>query len=210
MTHRAVVFDFNGTLSDDEPLLARVYQEQFAELGRPITEDEYYAQLAGHTDVEMFTRWFGHADPALIEDRIARYNRLAADGSTIDEEMRAAVRFAADRLPVAIVSAAARSEIDPVVAAAGIGESLTLIVSQDDVSSGKPDPECYLTAAHLLRVGPAELLVFEDTDVGVAAARAAGAYVVGLTRTLGAGRMAAADELVERIDLPLLERLLCS
>jgi sugar-phosphatase len=111
---------------------------------------------------------------------------------------------------VAIVSAAARSEIDPVVAAAGIGDAITLIVSQDDVTNGKPDPECYFTAARLLGVEPAAMLVFEDTDVGVAAARAAGARVVGLTRTLGAKRMAAADELVERIDLPLLERLLCS
>jgi beta-phosphoglucomutase len=207
---QAVVFDFNGTLSNDEPLLARVYQEQFAELGRPITEAEYFEQLAGHTDEEMFTRWFGRAVPAQIEDRIARYNRLAADGSTVDDEMRAAVRFAATRAPVAIVSAAARSEIDPVVAASGIGDSISLIVSQDDVTHGKPDPECYLTAARLLDVEPRAMLVFEDTDVGVAAARAAGARVVGLTRTLGAERMAAADELVDRIDLPLLERLLCS
>jgi beta-phosphoglucomutase len=207
---QAVVFDFNGTLSDDEPLLARVYREQFAELGRPITEAEYYEHLAGHTDEEMFTRWFGHADPAQIEDRIGRYNRLAADGSTVDNEMRAAIRFAATQAPVAIVSAAARSEIDPVVAASGIGESIALIVSQDDVTDGKPNPECYLTAARLLGVEPAGMLVFEDTDVGVAAAKAAGARVVGLTRTLGAERMAAADELVERIDLPLLERLLCS
>jgi beta-phosphoglucomutase len=206
----AIVFDFNGTLSDDEPLLARVYQEQFAELGRPITEAEYYEHLAGHTDEEMYTRWFGRADPALIEDRIARYNRLAADGSTVDVEMRAAIRFAAERLPVAIVSAAARSEIDPVVEAAALGDLITVIVSQDDVVNGKPDPECYLTAARLLAVQPEGMLVFEDTDVGVAAARAAGARVIGLTRTLGAARMSAADELVERIDVPLLERLLCS
>jgi beta-phosphoglucomutase len=207
---QAVVFDFNGTLSDDEPLLVRVYQEQFAELGRPITEAEYYEHLAGHTDEEMFTHWFGHADPAQIEDRIARYNLLAADGSTVDEEMRAAIWFAATQVPVAIVSAAARSEIDPVVAASGIGDAIALIVAQDDVTNGKPDPECYLTAARLLGVEPSTMLVFEDTDVGVAAAKAAGARVVGLTRTLGAERMASADELVERIDLPLLERLLCS
>jgi HAD superfamily hydrolase (TIGR01509 family) len=124
--------------------------------------------------------------------------------------MRAALRFAAARAPVAIVSAAALSEIEPVVAASGIGDAIALIVSQDDVANGKPDPECYLTAARLLGVEPALMLVFEDTDVGVAAAKAAGAHVVGLTRTLGAERMAAADELVERVDLPLMERLLCS
>ena len=207
---RAVVFDFNGTLSDDEPLLARVYQEQFSELGKPITAAEYFDQLAGHTDEELYRRWFGHADRSLIEDRIDRYNLLAADGSTIDEQTRAAVRFAAARVPVAIVSAAARREIEPVLDAAEIRGAVTLIVCQDDVTNGKPDPECYLTAARLLGLEPTGLLVFEDTEVGVAAAKAAGARVVGLTRTLGAERLADADELVERIDVPLLERLLCS
>jgi beta-phosphoglucomutase len=207
---QAVVFDFNGTLSDDEPVLARVYEELFAELGRPITEAEYYEHLAGHTDVEMLTRWFGSSNDAWIAERIDRYNALVADGSTVDEEMRAALRFAAERVPVAIVSAAARREIDAVVDGAGIRDLFALIVSQDDVTNGKPNPECYLTAARLLGVEPSAMLAFEDTDVGVAAAKAAGAYVVGLTRTLGAARMAAADELVERIDVPLLERLLCS
>jgi beta-phosphoglucomutase len=207
---RAVVFDFNGTLSDDEPILARVYVEQFAELGKPITEAEYFEQLAGHTDEEMYERWFGRADRALIDDRIDRYNALVADGSTVAEETRAAVLFAASHVPVAIVSAAARREIEPVVRAAGLDAAVTLVVCQDDVARGKPDPECYVTAAQRLGVEPGDLLVFEDTDVGVAAAKAAGTRVIGRTRTLGAARMAGADELVERIDVPLLERLLCS
>jgi beta-phosphoglucomutase len=209
-TPQAVVFDFNGTLSDDEPLLARVYQELFAELGRPLTEAEYYEHLAGHTDEEMLIRWFGSSNDAWIAERIDRYNKRASDGSTVGDDVRAALLFAAERVPVAIVSAAARREIDAVVGGAGIGDALALIVSQDDVTNGKPDPECYLTAARLLEVEPAAMLVFEDTDVGVAAAKSAGARVVGLTRTLGAARMAAADELAECIDLPLLERLLCS
>jgi mannitol-1-/sugar-/sorbitol-6-phosphatase len=78
------------------------------------------------------------------------------------------------------------------------------------VTRGKPDPQPYLLAAERLGVLPSELLVFEDTDVGVAAAKAAGTRVVGLTRTVGAERLAQADELVERIDVSLLERLLCS
>ncbi|MGZ4110416.1 MAG: HAD family hydrolase [Actinomycetota bacterium] len=207
---RAVVFDFNGTLSDDEPVLARVYEELFAELGRPITADEYYEHLAGHTDEEMFTRWLGEADPALIDERIRRYNLLVADGSTVDAMTRAAVRFAAERVPVALVSAAARAEIDPVLDATGLRAAFTVVVSQDDVTRGKPDPEPYLIAAAKLGVPPADLLVLEDTDVGVASAKGAGARVVGLTRTLGVERMAAADELVERVDVPLMERLLCT
>jgi beta-phosphoglucomutase len=210
MTVAAIAFDFNGTLSDDEPVLAAVYEELFAELGRPITAEQYFRELAGHTDEDMLKLWFGESRDEWIEERIRRYNDRVSDGSTVDEEMRAAVRYAAARVPVALVTAAARAEIDPVLRASGLADAFSAVVSQDDVTNGKPDPEPYLCAAEALGVEPRALLVFEDTDVGVASAQAAGARVVGLTRTLGAGRMAAAEELAERIDVPLLERLLCS
>jgi beta-phosphoglucomutase len=206
---QAVVFDFNGTLSDDEPVLARVYEQLFAELGHPLTTDEYYEHLAGHTDEEMFIRWLGASSDELIRERVRRYNELVSDGSTVDEDVRAAVRWAAERMPVAVVSAALRDEIEPVLAASGLRDLFSLVLSQDDVTRGKPDPQPYLLAAERLGLSPAELLVFEDTDVGVASAKAAGARVVGLTRTLGATRMAAADDLVERIDVRVLESL-CS
>jgi sugar-phosphatase len=93
--------------------------------------------------------------------------------------------------------------------ASGLRDLFALVLSQDDVTRGKPDPQPYLLAAERLGLSPDELLVFEDTDVGVASAKAAGAQVVGLTRTLGAERMAAADALVERIDVRVLESL-CS
>jgi beta-phosphoglucomutase len=206
----AVAFDFNGTLSDDEPLLAQVYAQLFGELGRPLTEAEYFEHLAGHTDEEMLERWLGRSDPALIEERVDRYCALASDGRTVSPEAREAVAFAAGHVPVAVVSAALRREIDAVVDGAGLREHLSLVVSQDDVRRGKPDPECYLTAADRLGVPAGELLVFEDTDVGVAAARAAGCFVAALTGTVGADRLGAADELVERIDVATLERFLCS
>lgn len=206
---KALVFDFNGTISDDEPVLMRVYQELFEEIGRPITADEYLSELAGHTDPEMFTRWLGSADPDLMEDRIRRYNALVADGSTVDEETRTAIRYAAERGPVGLVSSAYRSEIDPVLDVTGLRAAFTAVVALDDVTNGKPHPEPYLRAAELLDLAPAELVVLEDTDIGVTSAKAAGAYVVGLTRTLGPGRMREADELTDRVDVALVERL-CS
>jgi beta-phosphoglucomutase len=206
----AIAFDFNGTLSDDEPLLAQVYADLFGELGRPLTEAEYFEHLAGHTDEEMLERWLGGSDRALIEKRVDRYCALAADGRTVAPETREAVAFAAGLVPVAVVSAALRREIDAVVDGAGLRPHLTLVVSQDDVERGKPEPECYLLAAERLGIAAGELLVFEDTDVGVAAAKAAGCRVAALTRTVGADRLRAADELVERIDVATLERFLCS
>ena len=94
---RALAFDFNGTLSDDEPVLARVYHE----LDPAITPERYFAELAGHTDEEILG-----PDPALIAERIRRYNELVADGSTVSPETRDAIRAAAARVPVAVVSSA--------------------------------------------------------------------------------------------------------
>ena len=200
MKAAAIAFDFNGTLSDDEPVLARVYTEMIAGL----TEEEYFARLAGHTDDFIFA-----GDASLIAERVARYNAIVVDGSTVDAETRAAVRLAAERLPVALVSAALRDEVEPVLAASGLRDAFTVVLTQDDVVRGKPDPQPYLLAAERLGIEPAALAVFEDTDVGVASARAAGAYVVGLTRTVGRDRMRDADELVERITVEIVERL-CS
>ncbi|HEY0415401.1 MAG TPA: HAD family phosphatase [Gaiellaceae bacterium] len=196
---RALALDFNGTLSDDEPVLARVYNELRPEL----TPELYFARWAGHTDEEILG-----PDPAVIAERIRRYNELVADGSTIALDTREAVRLAAARVPVALVSSAYRAEIEPVLAASGIGGLFRTIVSLDDVAEGKPAPEPYLLAAERLGVEPSALVAVEDTTVGVTAAKRAGAYVVGLTRTLGAARMGDADELAERVDVPLVERLL--
>ena len=205
---QAVVFDFNGTLSDDEPILYRVYAEMFAEHGRPLSERDYYDELAGHSEEEILERWLGHAEPELVADRIARYRALVSDGETVYPEVRDAVAYAAGRLPVAIVSGAALEEIQPVVDAAGLGDSFVTIVAADHVEHGKPHPEGYLRAAELLAVDPTELLAFEDTEAGVASARAAGARVVGITRTLGPARLHRAHELAERIDCELVRRLL--
>ena len=208
MPVRAVVFDFNGTLSDDEPILLRIYQELFAEHGRPLSEREYYSELSGLSEEEIIGRWLGRVDGELIADRIGRYRALVSDGSTVYPEVRDAVRYAAGRVPVAICSGAFAEEIEPVVAAAGLAPSVSALVAADHVAHGKPHPEGYLRAADLLGVPPATLLAFEDTEAGVAAARAAGAHVVGITRTLGPHRLAGAHELADRIDLALLQRML--
>jgi HAD superfamily hydrolase (TIGR01509 family) len=213
MAALAVVFDFNGTLSDDEPLLYRIYAEMFAEQGRPLTKQQYADELAGHSEEEIIGRWLGRDRPdleELVADRIARYRAIASDGSTVYPEVREAVRYAATRVPVAIVSGAAREEIVPVVEAAGLAPSISVIVAADDVAEGKPHPEGYLRALELLGddVHAGDVLAFEDTEVGVASAKAAGMHCVAITRTLGAARLAGADELIPAIDLAVLQRLL--
>ncbi|HZR97020.1 MAG TPA: HAD family phosphatase [Gaiellaceae bacterium] len=208
MPVRAIVFDFNGTLSDDEPLLYAVYAELFAEHGRPLTEQQYLDELAGQTEEEIIRRWLGRVDPELIRERIDRYVVRARDGSTIDDDARAAVRYAAERVPVGIVSAATRREIEPVLEAAGVAREVAAVVSSEDVANGKPHPEPYERIASLLDLPAADVVAFEDTEAGVASAKAAGLQVVGVTRTLGAERLRSADALVDKVDLDAVRQCL--
>jgi beta-phosphoglucomutase len=213
MPTRAIVFDFNGTLSDDEPILCEIFIHLFAEHGKPLSAQEYFDKLAGLSDPEIVRTWLGGDHPdvdAVIAERVERYRAAVADGSSVHEHVREAVRYAADRVPLAVCSGAARAEIEPVVAAAGLAPLLRAIVSSDDVERGKPDPEGYRQAIELLDgVVARDVLVFEDTEAGIASARAAGVgRVVAVTGTLDPQRLSAADELIDRLDVDVIRRCL--
>ena len=208
---RALAFDFNGTLSHDEPLLFAIYAELFAEQGRPLTEADYYRMLAGNTEEAIIGGWLGvEGDElrGLVDERIERY-RLRADGSTVRSEVRRAVRGAARRVPVAVVSGAYRREIEPVLEAAGLADVVGVLVAADDVTHGKPHPEGYLRALEGLGDGlaPGEVVAFEDTEAGIAAARGAGLRCIAVRGTLPDERLAAADAIVDEIDLELVASL---
>jgi beta-phosphoglucomutase len=210
---RAIVFDFNGTLSHDEPVLCEIFIDLFAEHGKPLSAQEYFDVLAGLSDPEIVRTWLGRDHPdvdEVIEERIRRYRAAVADGSSVPPELREAVRFAAERVPLGIVSGAARAEIDPVITAAGIAECFSAIVPAEDVENGKPAPDGYLRALELLEgdLAAADVLVFEDTEAGVAAAKTAGMRCFAVLGTLSPERLSRADEIVERIDLPLVQGLL--
>jgi beta-phosphoglucomutase len=203
---RALLLDFNGTISDDEHLLCRIFTELFAE-EKPLSEEEYFERLAGLADREIVQVWLGRDDPALVERKIERYGELA-DGSTVTQEARDAVEYAAGRVSVAVVSGSARAEIEPVLAQVGLLESVTAIVASDDIERSKPDPEGYLIALQMLGVEAANAAAVEDSEAGVEAAKAAGLYCAAVTTTLPAERLSAADELAHQFDRDLIAGLL--
>jgi beta-phosphoglucomutase-like phosphatase (HAD superfamily) len=90
-----VLFDFNGTLSDDERIMCGLFQELFAERGRPLTEEQYFGELAGYSDPEVVRVWLGEDDPELVGKKIARYRERVADGSTVDAAHAAGIRCVA-------------------------------------------------------------------------------------------------------------------
>jgi beta-phosphoglucomutase len=184
--------------------------------GRRPTHEEYVDYLAGLSDERVARAWLGdRSDIAdVVAARVDGYRSRVSDGTTIGPEMRDVVRAAAARVPIAIVSGASLLEIEPIIRAAGIAELFTAVVTSDDVGEqGKPDPLGYRIALQRVRdalpeLTSAEVVVIEDTEAGIAAAKGAGMRCVGLVGTMPADRLGQADELVSRIDLALVERLL--
>ena len=210
---RALILDFNGTVSLDEHIVFEVFQELFAEQGRPLDAPTYERELAGMSDPEIAWAWLGRDHPAaaeVIAERDRRYRARTADGSTVPESIRAAVRLAAEHVPVAVCSGAARSEIEATLGAAGLMDVIGLIVAAEDVPRGKPAPDGYLAAHRLLapELAAGDVLAFEDTEVGVVSALAAGLRCIAVLGTMGADRLRAAERVVPALDLPVVREVL--
>src|SRR3954462_13554543 len=91
---RAIVFDFNGTLSHDEPILCDIFIELFAEHGKPPSAQEYFDVLAGLSDPEIVRTWLGRAHPEVdevITERIRRSCAEVANGPSVPPVLREAV-----------------------------------------------------------------------------------------------------------------------
>jgi beta-phosphoglucomutase len=186
---RAVIFDFNGTLCDDEPVLARIYAELFEEwLGWQMTTEDYVARLAGLSDREIVKRVLddlARDDPGLVdrllEERGLRYRQRVRVEPPVRRSTRMLVsRLAATGVPMAVVTGAQRADVDMVLAHSGVADAFAVVVAEEDVTRGKPDPEGFHAAAGLLGVDPGAVLVFEDSVPGARAARAAGMRVIGV------------------------------
>lgn len=186
----AVIFDFNGTLSDDEPILERIFGEIFADrLGWSMSDEEYRSTLLGHSDreiIEIAVREHGGGDPDLIEEllrmRKGRYREAVAEYSPITPGAVELVERLADAgVPMAIVTGAQREDVLAVLGASPVGSHLTVVVAEEDVQRGKPDPEGFLRGAELLGVPPEAVLVFEDSVPGVRGAVAAGMRCIAVT-----------------------------
>ena len=140
MAIRALLLDFNGTISDDEALLCSILQELFAEQGRPLSIEEYYERLAGLSDPEIVDLWLGPGQDDVVARKIDLYRERAGDGATVSPEARAAVLAAAERVPVVVVSGSARVEVETVLEAAGLIDAVSGVVAAEDVEHGKPAP----------------------------------------------------------------------
>ncbi len=214
----AVIFDFNGTLSDDEPILFRIFGELFSShLDWEMTQQDYDRHLLGHSDREIvekalqITSGDGHDVEALLDLRKQRYRELVAGDNPIRPDTVRLVQVLAEHdVPMAIVTGAQRDDVRAVLESSPVGELIQVVVAEEDVARGKPDPEGFLSGAAQLGCAPAEVVVFEDSVPGVRAARAAGMRCIAVAAAPSDELTVVAPAIVPRLSADIVEHVLAS
>ena len=217
-TIRAVIFDFNGVLVDDEHLHFDMFREVLSQEGVEITARDYHERFLGLDDRGCFAAAlseFGklvddHQLDELIARKARRYREAASRGLKFFSGAGACLDRLAERHKLAINSGALEPEIEFALGLLGRRDRIHVIISAEQTTRCKPDPEGYTLALEGLRskaeglagLAPAECLVIEDSLAGIESAKAAGMWAVGVANTYPTAELfhAGADEVIGGLD----------
>lgn len=174
---RGVIFDCDGTLADTMPLHYRAWAATMEARGAHFPEPLFY-ELGGVPTVrivEILNERFGFTlDPQGIADaKEELYEELLPEALPV-ERVCALVHEYEGRYPLAVASGGIRRLVVKTIEALGLLPSFQVICAAEDVQHGKPAPDLFLFAADQLGVAPEDCIVFEDSDLGLEAARRAG------------------------------------
>jgi len=193
----AALFDLDGTLVDSEPVHRAAWNSFFDSRGWQISDETYAAHIVGRRGADAFRSldgpWRDEDPETLMAEVLTHQATVDAEPGRIPgaAELVRAVHRAG--VPIAVVTSALRAWVDEALEFVGVADLVSVVVSAEDVSAGKPDPEGYLAACERLGVDPANVVAFEDSVSGVTAAASAGiARVVGVLTTSQADALRAA------------------
>jgi len=182
----AVIFDMDGVLIDSGAHHRAAWRALLEELGAEPSQPDYWRLTIGRPSEEALPLLLGRRVPEHETWRLARRKRdlyvdFARGGMVSVPGVREFVATLSRLgIPRAVGTSASRFDVDRMLAGVGLRRHFDVIVTADDVTLGKPDPEVYELAAARLRIPPEACIVFEDSLVGVEAARRAGMRAVGV------------------------------
>jgi beta-phosphoglucomutase len=209
---KAIFFDFNGVIIDDETIQMKAYQEVLRGHDIALTEEWYFAAL-GMDDRTFVRAMFDRAKKPLTDTTLESVLGAKTDAhrQAIEDQLPlfpgvlTFLKSTSRHFSLGLVSMANKVEVGYVFQRANLTPLFSVIVTAEDASLCKPDPQCYATGLaklnekrrheRLLPLLPAECLAIEDSPPGIQSARAAGMRTLGVTNTVSeeALRAAGAD-----------------
>ncbi len=207
---KGILMDFNGIIINDEPLHMRAYQEILSGEGISLSETDYYSCL-GMDDKSFINAQYKRAEKDLTAEKVQELMKVKTRQwrEIVDAEeiplfggVENFVRKMEKDFALGIVSMAVREEIEFVLDKLELRDCFSIFVSAEDVSSHKPNPECYYKGFNLLDAARTkrgrnpmshrECLVIEDSPQGITAGKSAGLRTLGITNTVDAANLRAA------------------
>jgi HAD superfamily hydrolase (TIGR01509 family) len=205
---RAVLFDFDGVIVNSEPLHFFAFHEVLKAEHIELTEDEYYREIIGFDDKGAFRHIYQsrarELEPKIFLKLLTRKSEVMMD--LIQQRKYGAlpgvsefVRSLWRDYPLAICSGALREEIEVMLEGVSLRDCFKVIVSAEDVTVGKPDPQGYLLAAEKLSqksghpLKPPQCLVVEDAISVIRRAKEVGFVTLGVANSYPMEKLADAD-----------------
>lgn len=214
MKYKAILFDMNGVLINDEHLQEEAFRQILSRINIPLTPEDYIRFFIGKTDRKGFEDYFQFLSTvqnidALIAEKGNIYEELASNGVEGYQGVKEFIETAAKHnLALAVVTSSMKNEAVSVLAGLGLTHYFQSIVAAEDVKNGKPDPEGYLKGAASLAVNPHECIVIEDAPSGLKAAKAAGMFSIAVLNTHNADELSDADIVTKELSADLLKELI--
>lgn len=201
MSLKAVLFDFNGVIINDEPIHEKLIDELLLSENLRPKAGEFWQVCLGRSDRACIKDLFANRGRVITDEYLAELIARKAQAyrqeiETLEkmpifmglEDLIFKLRGA--QLKLAVVTGALRSEVELVLERANLAQNFSTIVAGDDLSASKPEPDGYLLAVERLNqqypelnLKPADCLALEDTPPGIQAAQEAGMQVVGIAHT---------------------------
>lgn len=205
MNIQAICFDMDGIIVDSEPAHMKAFDTTLRKYGVIMRPDDYKTYFSGKPGpIAMGDFFAAHAIQLDVRQVMAAkdawYMKYAIRTTTIYRETIEFIKVNSLGLPCALVTSSSSSVVYETLRYYKLEGLFDPIVTLDDTTKGKPDPEGYLSAASLLGIPALNCAAIEDSPSGVSAAKHAGMYCIALTTTHTVDDLAEADIVVDRLN----------
>ena len=178
---RGYIFDCDGTLTDSMPLHYVAWHKTMQKHGIRFTEDRFY-ELAG-VPTEKIIEQLAREQSVQVDPELASQEKEQAFLESIDQLVPiepgvAKVKSVMEHCAVGVASGGTRDAVLAQLRQIELHETFRVIVTAEDTERHKPEPDVFLEAARLMQVDPRDCCVYEDSDLGIQAAQAAGMHWV--------------------------------
>lgn len=200
---RAVIFDMDGTMIDNMSTHKEAWKEFCSRKCISLSDADFKKKVSGFKNDQIFINLFGNN---LSESQIAKY---ADEKESVYRELYKSkikevsglkdtlLKIKRLSIKLAIATTAPKANRDFTLRELHLNNYFDVILGEEDVKKGKPDPEIYLETAKLLNIKPNSCLVFEDSPAGLQSGKDAGMKVVALTTSHSKEELLDADLIVE-------------